>query len=402
MLRAAVISERAEQRHLLQSLAESTRHILLLEAIGHYPHEDELRRLGRAHAPQVVFLDFESRPDEAGATAQRCLKSLRGAILVGLLDDPRPERIMSAVRDGAREIFYAPFEPAQFQEMIARVEEAARQAQAAGEASEQVYSFFPAKAGDGCSVVAANAAMHLARMPDSSVLLADLDLSAGVTRFLLKLSNGFSATDALERMAEMDPAMWNEIVAEAGPLAVLGSGELRKPMTHLAARVRQLVDFARRQYRCVCLDLSGQFDELTLEAIQESRKAFLVLTPDLASVYLAREKLRFLRSLDLESRVEVILNRWQRDAAINTQGIEEVLGLPVDHTFPEDRAAVNAAVMKGQPVEAASALGKELVKLAYALSDARVLRHAAEVKRQVEYFALLPGEYTLLPGSSGR
>ena len=137
---------------------------------------------------------------------------------------------------------------------------------------------------------------------------------------------------------------------------------------------------------------------MTIEALQESQRTFLVLTPDLASVYQAREKVRFLQALSLEDRVSVILNRWHKDAPINMGGIEEVLGLPIQHTLPDDRTSVQQATMQGAAISGAVPLGKELQKLAYALSDARSLLQVEPAKRKIEYFTLSPGKYTLLPG----
>jgi pilus assembly protein CpaE len=397
MLRALLISQRPEHRAGLDALCRQTGLAQVIETFHEYPQWESLKRFIRAHSPQAIFLDLASEPEAALALAQTARADMPGLALVGILDDADPRRLMQAMREGIAEVLYQPFPEELFRESMARVEEHARQAPADRAASELVYSFLPAKAGDGCSVVAANAALAMARMPESEVLLADLDLYAGTTRFLLKLQNAFSAFDALERITDLDNMVWSDIVTHTGPLHVLGSGEIRKPLDLMPARVRSLIDFMRRRYRSVCLDLSGVLDELAVEAIQESRRTFLVVAPELASVYLAREKLRYLRTLGLEDKLGVILNRWYKDAPINMTGIEEILGLPIQHTLPEDRAAVHAAVLGGGPVAAGSALGKEFTKMAFTLSDAKTLSKAAPpVKRMVDYFTLAPGRYTLM------
>ncbi|MBY0503682.1 MAG: hypothetical protein K2X03_07225 [Bryobacteraceae bacterium] len=398
MLRGVLISASREQRFGVHSWAEQTRGVMLLRGFESYPAADDWRRFQNAHAPQVVFLDLDTHFEQALAFAASLEPHL---FVVGLFNQPEPQRIIAAMRAGIHEVLYLPFDGELFREALLRLEEAARQAAAHRPVSDQVYAFLPAKAGDGASVVAANAAIQLACLPDNRVLLADLDLYAGLSRFLLKLANSFSAQDALERILEIDDTVWSELVcrpANAGQLEVLGAGILRRPPDQLAVRARRLIDFARRRYRAVCLDLSGCLDELAIEAIQESRRTFLVLTPDLASVYQAREKIRFLQELGLEDRISVILNRWQKDAPIHMGGIEEVLGLPIQHTLPEDRAAVQQATMQGAAISGAASLGKELQKLAYALSDGRSLAQVEPPKRKIEYFTLSPGKYTLLPG----
>ena len=400
MLRGVLISASREQRFAVHSWAESTRGVMLLTGFEDFPDADTWRRFQHAHAPQVVFLDLDTDFERALELAQSLQKHI---FVVGLFNQPEPQRIITAMRAGVHEVLYLPFDSDLFQEALTRLEEAARVAVADRAVSDHVYAFLPAKAGDGASVVAANAAIQLSRLPDSRVLLADLDLFAGLSRFLLKLNNAYSTHDALERILEMDDTVWSELVCTpsagtGGSLEVLGASNLRRPPDQLAVHVRRLIDYSRRRYRTVCLDLSGQLDEMTIEALQESQRTFLVLTPDLASVYQAREKVRFLQALGLEDRVSVILNRWHKDAPINMGGIEEVLGLPIQHTLPDDRTSVQQATMQGAAISGAFPLGKELQKLAYALSDARSLLQVEPAKRKIEYFTLSPGKYTLLPG----
>ena len=395
MLRGFIISQRPEQRGGIDALCRETGLVQLIEAFHEYPQLESLKRFARAHGPQVVFLDLVSDPDAAFGLVRQIREQLPTLAIAGLLDEPEPRRLMQAMRLGITEVLYLPLPEDLFREAVARVEEAVRQGRSESVTSALVYSFFPAKAGDGCSVVATNAALALASLPDSQVLLADLDLYAGTSRFFLKLQNAFSAYDAFERIVDLDGMVWSDIVVQNGPLSVLGSGEIRKPLDLLATRVRSLVDFSRQRYRSVCFDLAGALDEVALEAIQESQRAFLVVTPELASVYLAREKIRYLRTLGLEDRLGLILNRWYKDAPINMAGIEEVLGIPIQYTLPEDRAAVSTAMLNGAQVAPGSTLGKEFTKMAFTLSDARSLSKAQPVKRMVDYFTLAPGRYTL-------
>jgi len=397
MLKAILISQRPEQRSGLDSLCRQTELVSLMETFHEYPQLDSVKRFVRIHGPHAVFLDLSSEPGTALALVRELRQALPGLSIAGVLNEADPRRLMAAMREGVADVIYLPFQEDLFRETVARLEEAVRQAPRDAESSDLVYAFLPAKAGDGCSVTAANAAMSLAGLPGGEVLLADLDLAAGTTRFLLKLQNSHSAYDALERIVDLDGMVWSDIVTAVGVLQVLGSGEIRRPLDMLPTRVRTLVGFVRRRYRAVCLDLSGALDELALEAIQESRRTFLVMTPELASVYLAREKVRFLRSQGLEDRLGVILNRWYKDAPINMTGIEEVLGLPISYTLPEDRGAVQTAILNGTQVAPGSHLGKEFTKMAYSLSDARTLTQAvAPPKRMVDYFTLAPGRYNLL------
>ena len=224
MLRGVLIGSSSEQRFAVHSWAEQTRGVMLLSGFEDYPGPDAWRRFQHAHTPQVVFLDL----DTDFSRALEFAKSLDAHIfVVGLFNQPEPQQIITAMRAGVHEVLYLPFDTDLFREALARLEDAARHAVADRTVSDHVYAFLPAKAGDGASVVAANAAIQLSRLPDNRVLLADLDLYSGLSRFLLKLPNAFSTHDALERILDMDDRVWNEVVCATGALDVLGAGASR-------------------------------------------------------------------------------------------------------------------------------------------------------------------------------
>jgi Flp pilus assembly CpaE family ATPase len=121
-----------------------------------------------------------------------------------------------------------------------------------------------------------------------------------------------------------------------------------------------------------------------------------VVQPDLPTVYLAREKVAFLRSMDLEERVGIILNRWHREACLTIADIESALGLPIEDTVADSPAAVYRAMLNAAPVEPASDLGRELAGLAVRLAEAKTEKPGATPKRRmVEYFNVLPARYSL-------
>lgn len=399
MLRGMVIAPDATLRCGVEDVVAATGHVLLLRSFDRYLSLEELQGYHRAHAPQMLFLDVATDA-EMVAFAGAAAKAIPGLQLVALDTRCDASLLMRLMHLGLRELLFPPFDKSLFLETVARVQQAVRETPlAAQEATDLVYGFVPAKAGCGCSTLAMNAAVAMARTLEGKVLLTDFDINSGIARFLLKLSAGFSVQDALDKAGDLDETMWRDIVASTGMLDVLASGQMQRSLRAPQGSVRRLIDFARKHYKAVCLDFSGALEEHCLEALEECRRILLVVQPDLATVYLAREKLRFLRALELEDRVTVLLNRWQRHACLSMADIESVIGLPIQHTLGEDGEVVYKALLGGAPVEAGTELGKELARLAIFLSEAH--GDKAEVtpkKRMVEYFSLLPAKYTLFPG----
>ena len=65
------------------------------------------------------------------------------------------------------------------------------------ESTDSVFAFLPAKAGSGATTIAVNTSLALSRLPDTNVLLMDLDLNSGLAGFMLLLNQTtYSIVDA--------------------------------------------------------------------------------------------------------------------------------------------------------------------------------------------------------------
>jgi len=141
------------------------------------------------------------------------------------------------------------------------------------------------------------------------------------------------------------------------------------------------------------MDLSGNMERHSVEAMSEAKRIFLVTTPEVSSLHLAREKLAFLRSVNLAERVSLLLNRCQKRAVISQAQVQDLLGIPVTMSFQNDYQAVNRALTGGKAVESATDLGKQFGKLAELLMEKPKPETAETSKRRfVEYFSVFPAK----------
>jgi pilus assembly protein CpaE len=163
-----------------------------------------------------------------------------------------------------------------------------------------------------------------------------------------------------------------------------------------APQIRSMLDFARRQYQAICVDLSGNMEKYSVEIMHESKRIFLVCTAELPALHLAREKLSLLRAAELEDRVRLVLNRSTKRDAISPAEIEKLLGLPVNIILPNDYKGVHTAVASGKPVDAATELGKKFRLEAEAMLAGNKPPDVRN-RRFVEYFSLLPARYSVSP-----
>ena len=126
--------------------------------------------------------------------------------------------------------------------------------------------------------------------------------------------------------------------------------------------------------------------------MQDCKRILLVCTPEIPSLHLAREKYLYLKQLDLQDRVCLLLNRCQKRPIITSEQIEQLLGLPVHMTFPNDYQGVHRALTFGRWVEPTSDLGREFTVLAQSMSDTRPRPVVSDGKKKfLDYFSVVPG-----------
>ncbi len=406
MLRAVIMSPDTEISTRLGEIISRSGKIGLVKTIDRYLVSYELERFLRANAPQVVFLGIEQLT-HAMEVLQGVETYMPGAQVVALDRGCDPAVLLDLMHLGVREYLAYPFDINAFMATTARLQDLLDRRPAQIDATDNVFTFLPSKAGVGTSTLALNAAVSLSQQPDNHTLLMDLDLNSGLVGFMLKLENVYTIYEAAENSNKLDEHLWPQLVANIGKLDVLPAGRL-DPQTRIdPLQMRQLIAFARRFYRAICIDLSGNMEKYSLEVMQESRKIYLVTTPEIPALHLARQKYHLLSSMDLGDRVSVLLNRAQKRPVITTQQIEQLLGVPVTMEFCNDYRGVHNALTAGREVESDSELGRQCTSLAYAMVErSQPGKIAATKKKFLEYFSVAqaqgtPSPATGTPGSGG-
>jgi pilus assembly protein CpaE len=370
----------------LEAVLLATGEVTVGRTLDRYPNAIDLVRTLRAHAPDVVFLSFESLEK-----AQDVMKLLdaeaHGTQVVAVHSYCDAKLLRETMRAGVREFLSDPFERQPLMETLANVNALLERKPAAHGCTNQIFSFLPSKAGVGTSTIALNVSAALARQADTRTMLADFDLNSGMMRFMLKLQNEFSVVDAVERSLEVDENLWPQLVTPFERLEVLHAGRINPGLRIEATQIRALVGFMRRNYDALCFDLSGNMERYSIELMQESKRVLLVCTPEVPSLHLAREKVNFLRTLDLDSRVSVVLNRWHKKCLFSKDQVEELLGMPVWKTLPNDYIRVNQALHAAKWIDPDSALGKSFDEIAQTLLERRPPA-PAERHKFLEYFAV--------------
>jgi pilus assembly protein CpaE len=367
----AIIPDRSLAGQLSAAL-ERTRSFQILSEFKSYPALQTLEMRVRQTKPDVILLDLASDLDQACDLIRRVSSLDLRAHVVGLHLRNDSDSILRSLRSGASEFLYAPFDAQTQNDAVARLHRLLQPGPAEQAEPGSVIAFSSAKPGSGASTLAAQAAFALRRATSERVLLADFDLMGGMIGFYLKLNNTKSLLDALEIAERLDNVGWASTIAVAEGVDILPAPETPYAGPIDAARLHAVLEYARMNYDWVIVDLPVVFQRLSLMTISESDRAYLVSTPELPSLHLARKAVNLLDHLGFpKERFQIVMNRIDRRDEIAGSDIERLFNCSIDARIPNDYFSLHRAVTLGQPVDGHSELGKAVDNLASRLSGGR-------------------------------
>jgi pilus assembly protein CpaE len=337
----------------------------------------DLRSLAQPNAPQPDVLVMDVRGHAHIPASLAALKRLHpGTSVMLVASELTPALMLEAMRSGVVECVAEPLTADALGEAISRVI-AQRTAPMAG----QVFAFIGAKGGMGTTTLAVNAATALARV-QGSALFIDMHQAYGDAAVLLAAEPRFSWIDALENTHRLDASFFNGLTEQTkAGVTLLASPEDTAATAIDPNRVRLLLDFAVRNYRCTVLDVPRS-NPAMLDALETATQIFVVTNQELASVRAAGRVANALSRRYAREKVAVVVSRFDKGSEIGIGDIEDVVQSKVRFTFPSDYRLALSALHEGRPfvMSGSSALASAVVSFARQLSGDSMAQHARLLK----------------------
>ena len=254
----------------------------------------------------------------------------------------------------------------------------------------KLIGFLGAKGGVGTTTVACHLGLELRRQTDEPVLLADLDLNAGLMGFLTNATSQYSILDAAANFYHLDMSCWKSIVSSgADGLEVIQSpGPMSMEEAPKPDRIRYVLQFGRHHHRWVILDL-GRLSPLSIGLIPELNELMLVTTPGVLALYEAKRVAQKLMDLGFDrSRLHLILNRARKLSAISSQEVERTVGLGVFGILPSHTDGLDKAYREGKLLSESNALRVQIGGLAAKLAgiEKKKIRRRSSLPRFGVFF----------------
>jgi pilus assembly protein CpaE len=311
------------------------------------------------------------------------IRELRAAspelFVLAALASPDLRRTKAVTEAGAWDYLIQPFDVDQIEGFVRLWDAAGGESPRPG----RLVCVLPARGGDGASTVAlhvadAAAREHQGRGFARKVLLVDLDFQAGDLAFRLQLAPSRTVADALEapessRLPFRDwVCPWQEVdVLAAPPANVAIRGEQVR-------RISALFSSAKSAYPLVVADMPPAMYSSSREVLGLADEVYVVCTPEIASVHLARRRVEELLRIGVaRDALKLVLNRAGSHAWIGAEEVGQVAGLPVSALLGNEYRAVSRAVLEGGVVARRSTLGQQFGELGREALGSRVRARVA-------------------------
>jgi hypothetical protein len=125
-----------------------------------------------------------------------------------------------------------------------------------------------------------------------------------------------------------------------------------------------LLSYAAHQYPVVIADLSGHHERFAIHALEQSAQIYMVCSPDLTSLYLARRQLNLMKQLGVVDRLELIVNRSSIHVGLGKSAIEEILERKPVAYFPNAYLPLQKALKERSLVSEDAAFSHAVSELA--------------------------------------
>lgn len=341
----------------------------VLSDLKSYPSAQTLDIRMRQLRPDLLMIDLGSNTETACELIRLAAGLAHAPQIVGLHKNNDSRSILLSLRMGASEFLHAPFDTEVQHEAIKRLRRLRQPEPDLISDPGAVVVFSSAKPGAGASTIAIQTAFALQRACGKRVLLADFDLMGGTIGFYLKLNHNRSVLEALEGADQLSRSSWSGLVEDSEGIDVLAAPDVPFAAGVDSSRLHAVIEFARMNYEWVVIDVPVVFERLSLMTISEADRAFLVSSPELPSLHLARKAVILLNQLGFpKERFRVVMNRVDKRDELGAPEIEKLFNCAVHARIPNDYFSLHRAVTLGKPVDGSSELGKAIGSIAASLS----------------------------------
>jgi pilus assembly protein CpaE len=291
--------------------------------------------------------------------------------VIATAPSPDPDLILRSMRAGVHEFLVYP--PKQ-EELAGAVERLMRRGSTEIQRGELI-AVYSGKGGLGSTSIAVNLAQALgAQRTDSRVALVDLVVTGGDVRVFLNLRPAYDLSHLIAKGNQVDTELLNSVLTPVhGGVWALPTGDTPEDDELFdSAAVNSILGLLRSQFGYTVVDCEHHLSEATLTALDAANRIVLVTQLSVPALRSTQRTLAVCRRLGYEeSKLCVVVNRYQSGDVLPIKDAEDLLQAPIFFRLPNDYRLSAESLTQGVPVivqDPNSRLAKAYGELARKLS----------------------------------
>ncbi|MCP4356754.1 MAG: MinD/ParA family protein [Chloroflexi bacterium] len=364
-IRVLIVDDLPETRENVRKLLQFEPDI---EVIGQAGTGEEAVEMAKQFQPDIILMDI-NMPGIDGIGASQQITELIPSVQVIIMSvQSDPNYLRRAMMAGARDFLTKPFGGDELVAAIRRVHDKrptihVAQARSQGSLGDtsladeaslpegNIITVFSPKGGSGCTTIAINMAVTLARRGHKTILV-DGSLQFGDVAVMLDLKGLTSIADISER-GEVDGDLISSVVqVHRSNLNVL----LAPPRPEMAdivtdENIKNLLETLRQSYDFVIVDTPSFLSEKTLSMLDIADRIILVTQQSLPSLKNVSRFFDLTESLEYDTKkVWLVVNRVSEKKGIAVKNIGDTLKRTIVGTIPSAESLADTAANRGIPI----------------------------------------------------
>ena len=366
-IRVLIVDDLPETRENVRKLLQFESDI---EVIGQAGTGEEAVQMAKEHQPDIILMDINMPGIDGIGASQQITELVPSVQIIIMSVQSDPNYLRRAMMAGARDFLTKPFGGDELVAAIRRVHDKRPTIKAApvqhvrpggSTPAEQIaipegnlIAVYSPKGGTGCTTVAINLAVALARRGRRTILI-DGSLQFGDVSVMLNMKAVTSIADLSDRGNELDHELISSVSqVHRSNLNVL----LAPPRPEMAdvvteANIKQLLTTLKESFDFIIIDTTSFLSEKTLAILDMSDRIVLIAQQNLSSLKNVSRFFDLAESLEYETqKVWLVVNRarTKQGKGISVHDVGKALKRAIYGTIPNDEASVNDASNQGVPI----------------------------------------------------
>ncbi|MEL7497121.1 MAG: response regulator [Planctomycetota bacterium] len=302
--------------------------------------------------PDVAVIDIDSDEEKALQLVEAISRSHPTCGIIVVSRRTEGQLILRAMRSGAREFLNSPVSIDELVGALDRVSVSSDGGKRSNSGS--IISVAGASGGVGTTSIAVNLAVALAKDPDRSVALIDLDLALGDADVFLDMIPDFTLLDVSQNISRLDLALLRKSLTkhETGVYLLPRPVQIEDSVNISDEDFKRVIGLLKASFTHLVIDLSKSYSRLDLAALEASNHILLLTQLDLPCL---RNVVRLLTSLEtydnVVEKVHVVVNRSGLDKSqISSQKAEETIDREIFWRIPNNYGVISECRNNGVPL----------------------------------------------------